>query len=139
VTKSHRRTDVRLRERSARAVLSLHAAVRYQKPADRAARCRPSSPRFRPGKADILRTGEDGENAAQEGGGRLLLVPAEADTDRVVLGAVEGVEQRLLYFGGDIIKVYIIENLDQRYLYPLLEQFGEKSPRSGLNPRPSAP
>jgi hypothetical protein len=52
---------------------------------------------------------------------------------------VEGVEQRLLYFGGDIIKVYIIENLDQRYLYPLLEQFGEKSPCPGLNPRPPAP
>ncbi len=101
VAKSHRRTYVRLRERSPLAVLSgLDAAVRYQKPADRAARCRPSSPRFRPGKADIFRAGEDGENAAKEGGGRLLLVPAEADTDCVVLGAVEGVEQRLLYLAG---------------------------------------
>ncbi len=102
VAKSHRRTDVRLRERSLLAVFSaLHsAAVRYQKPADGAARCRPSSPRFRPRKADILRAGEDGENAAEEGRGRLLLVPAEADTDCVVLGAVEGVEQRLLYLAG---------------------------------------
>ncbi len=101
VAKSHRRTDVRLGERTPLAVLSgLDAAVRYQKPADRAARCRPSSPRFRPRKADILRAGEDGENAAEEGRGRLLFVPAEADTDRVVLGAVEGVEQRLLYLAG---------------------------------------
>ena len=37
------------------------------------------------------------------------------------------------------LNIRVIENLDQRYLYPLLEQFGEKSPRPGLNPRPPAP
>jgi hypothetical protein len=39
----------------------------------------------------------------------------------------------------DHVGVTTIENLDQRYLYPPLEEFGHICPGLGLNPRPPAP